>query len=322
MSENLPAQTPFLTPILFLIFNRPDITKLVFDVIRDQRPKFLFIAADGPRINKAGEIVQCEITRKTVLENIDWDCEVKTLFRNGNLGCGRAVSQAISWFFENVEEGIILEDDCLPDPSFFKFCQETLRHFREDDRIMHIGGSNFQSIGRTSDYSYYFSNYIHVWGWATWRRAWKMYLYNIPPIDDQFKSALNSMFTNRIEKSFWINSFEQMVSHYIDTWDIQWVYSIYSNSGIGVTPSVNLISNIGFGAEATHTNMFDPISAELPLNSINEIKHQPSIRVFRRADRYSFQKLFKGGDTNFNRFKFQLGQKMPLIKTIYLKLFK
>ena len=134
----------FSTPILFLIFNRPDVTKCVFEEIRKQKPQYLYLAADGPRANKPGEYEKCILAREVVLEGIDWNCELKTLYRDENLGCGKAVSEAITWFFEHVEEGIILEDDCLPNNSFFTFCSELLDRFRTTDKIMHISGNNFQ----------------------------------------------------------------------------------------------------------------------------------------------------------------------------------
>ena len=161
------------TPILFLVFNRPDTTSKVFQRIREIQPLKLFIAADGPRPEKEGEKEKCETVKRSVLENIDWPCEVKTLFRNNNLGCGKAVSNAITWFFQNVEEGIILEDDILPDKSFFNFCKDLLEKYRYDERIKVIGGSNIHKKAGIKD-SYYFSSICRIWGWASWRRVWTM----------------------------------------------------------------------------------------------------------------------------------------------------
>ena len=159
------------TPVLFLIFNRPELTEKVFQKIQDAQPKYLFVAADGPRDNKYGEKDLCEKTRAVVLENITWECEVKTLFRTENLGCRTAVSSAINWFFENVEEGIILEDDTVPDNSFFSYCQALLEKYRNHEQIMMITGDNFQDGIKRGNGSYYFSRYVHIWGWASWRRA-------------------------------------------------------------------------------------------------------------------------------------------------------
>ena len=155
----------FSIPILFLVFNRPETTALVFQEIRKVRPQQLFVAADGPRPDRTGEAEKCAEVKKIVAA-VDWPCEVKTLFRDNNLGCRVAVSSAINWFFENVEEGIILEDDCLPHPDFFRFCNELLDYYRNDERIMHIGGNNFQFVNKYGKSSYYFSHYAHIWGWA------------------------------------------------------------------------------------------------------------------------------------------------------------
>ena len=163
-----------IAPVLFLIFNRPETTIQVFSAIKKAQPNRLYIAADGPRPEYPDEVNHCKIAR-TIATNVDWDCEVKTLFRDQNLGCRLAVSQAIDWFFEQEPEGIILEDDCLPNQSFFWFCKELLEKYRNETRIMHIGGTNFQFGKNRTNYSYYFSRYAHIWGWASWRREWKYY---------------------------------------------------------------------------------------------------------------------------------------------------
>ena len=165
------------TPILFLLFNRPDETSVVFDVLKIIKPKFLYVACDGPRKNIEGDAENVDKTRK-IIDQITWDCELKTLFRDSNLGCKIAVSEAINWFFENVEEGIILEDDCVPDITFFDYCSELLQFYRDDKRVMHISGLNFLSGPldlQPSAESYHLSKYPAVWGWATWRRAWDLY---------------------------------------------------------------------------------------------------------------------------------------------------
>ena len=166
------------TPILFLIFNRLDTTEKVFEKIREQQPKYLYIAADGPRSDVPEDQEKCRKTR-AIIDRIDWDCELKTLFREENLGCRNNAVQAITWFFDNVEEGIILEDDCLPDPTFFRYCEDLLSYYRYDMRVMHIAGSNLQQGFKSDNASYYFSHIPWVWGWASWKRAWKYYDVNI-----------------------------------------------------------------------------------------------------------------------------------------------
>jgi hypothetical protein len=313
----------FSTPILFLIFNRPETTLAALEGIKKIKPRYLYVAADGPRDGRAGEAERCAEARHIIETGIDWACEVKTLFRSENLGCGKAVSNAIDWFFEQVESGIILEDDCIADPTFFNFCAELLERYRDQPEIMHIGGVTFQSGNRIKKYSYYFSNYVHVWGWATWRRAWRHYTFDIPEtFYDVLEQKLARRFVHKDERTYWRKAFDMMSRHEIDTWDMQWSYSIYRSSGIGITPATNLVSNIGFDADATHTGHFDPKVAHLPLRGLTTIRHPEKIRIDERADRYTYKNLFQQGDTRFNRIKFKIGQKLPVVKQVYLKLLK
>jgi len=200
--SHFTSLAPLYTPILFLIFNRPDTTQKVFNAIRKAKPKQFFIAADGSPPDREGEIEKCQKSRK-IATSVDWDCEVKTLFRDKNLGCKIAISSAIDWFFENVEEGIILEDDCLPHQSFFWFCQELLEYYRNDTRIMHISGDNFQFGRKRGEGSYYFSKYSHVWGWATWRRAWKCFDINMKSFEEfKAENQINSIFQSKQQQKY------------------------------------------------------------------------------------------------------------------------
>ena len=232
-------------PVLFLIFNRPETTERVFNTIRRYKPAKLFIAADGPREDKPGEKKKCERTRK-IVEKIDWPCEVKRLYRDKNLGCKLAVSGAITWFFKNVEEGIVLEDDCLPDATFFNYCRVLLKKYHNDPKIMHIGGNNFQNgIHRgEKNASYYFSKYPHIWGWATWKRSWKKYDADLR---GWRKIKSNNIFGHMkfIEKIFWSQNFDSVVMEVLDTWDYQWGFACKINNGLAIIPKVNLITNLG-----------------------------------------------------------------------------
>lgn len=268
----------YSTPILFLIFNRPESTKIVFDRIRSIKPLYLYIAADGPRLEKEGEAIICENTRRVVMDNIDWSCEVKTLFRDINLGCGRSVSSAINWFFENVEEGIILEDDCLPSQTFFKYAEFCLNKYRHNPKIMHIGGCNLlgQACGKET---YYYSSYSHVWGWATWRRAWSNYQFNLNFYDiNEIKTNLKRLFPKFVVNE-WLKIYQLMINNEIDTWDYQWSFSIWIKNGLAITPNTNFISNIGFGPEATHT--FDQNHRLSRLYNYELEKISPPNRVLR-----------------------------------------
>lgn len=267
------------TPVLFLIFNRPDHTRKVFAKIREQRPKFLYIAADGARDWIEGEIAICKATRDLVITNIDWECEVKTLFRDKNLGCGHAVSGGITWFFEHVEEGIILEDDCLPHSDFFTFCANLLEHYRFNENICAISGNNFFSRERMRGDSYYFSRYSFIWGWATWRRAWALYDFRLLKFEEFKENHMISRIDQRKEfKEYWFPMFEKVKKNEIDTWDFQWLFSIWWNDGLTIVPKSNLVSNIGFGNEATHTFGNSPL-ASIRVKEIGNIIHPSKVKL-------------------------------------------
>ena len=265
------------SPVLFMIFNRPDVTRDVFEKIRLAKPSRLYIAADGPRTNRNEEEL-CKETR-SVINQIDWDCQVKTLFREDNLGCKYAVSSAIDWFFSNEEEGVILEDDCLPSSDFFVFCDVMLEKYRLDSRIRHIGGSNFQNGIKRGQDSYYFSSLTHVWGWACWKRSWIDYdveltKYNSLDIDYCFRNVFNNIFL----VDAWVDIFNKLNKGEIDTWDYQWSITNFLNNGLSIIPNVNLISNIGFGTNATHTMNSDHVFANIKLEELGTITH-PSVVI-------------------------------------------
>lgn len=291
MKENSVQQElqPLETPVLFLIFNRPDLTEKVFGQIRKVRPRQLFIAADGPRATYPDDLEKCKKTRELVLGMINWDCEVKTLFRDKNLGCGLAVSQAITWFFEHVEMGIILEDDCYPDLSFFWFCQKLLEMYHNNSTVMHIGGVNFQNGKSRGKFSYYFSNYSHVWGWATWKRAWVKYNHNIQ-ITDFDSNSLMKVLKDRPQAKFWNQLVINLSQDKIDTWDYRWHFAIFRYGGISIIPNKNMVVNLGFGSNATHTKN---ISIDQQVESITFPLSVPfQIEINYKADKYTFNKHY------------------------------
>lgn len=242
-----------VAPVLFLIFNRPDTTARVMEAIRAAGPPRLYVAADGPR-ERLGEAELCEKARG-IAKAVDWACEVKMLFRSHNLGCGEAVSSAITWFFENEEEGIILEDDCLPSPDFFEFCEQLLGRYRSEAKVMAICGSSYATPGSGYKASYYFSYYADVWGWATWRRAWQHYDRSLSRWP-QFKErgAIVNISSGRTwHESYWRNLFDRTWEGRIDTWDYQWIFTVIDRGGLACYPNQNLVSNLGFRPDATHT---------------------------------------------------------------------
>lgn len=283
----------FNKPILFLIFNRLDTTEQVFAEIRKQQPQKLYVAADGPRAHKEGEAERCQETRDFVMNHIDWDCEVHTLFRDENLGCRRAVSSAISWFFEQEEMGIVLEDDCLPDPSFFNYTSELLEKYQDDERVMMISGDNFLRGTKVNEASYYFARIPHIWGWASWRRAWQHYDVDMASFD-KFKTlnVIKDLFSDPVEQAYWMTNFTKVGEQGMDTWDYQWVYTILSQNGLCATPAVNLISNIGFVAGATHTTNPNDPNANLPRGTLSEVVHPQFVLASSSAHEYSKSNVF------------------------------
>jgi hypothetical protein len=240
--------------VLFLIFNRPEITEKVFQEIRRAKPTRLYIAADGPRERNPADEILCEKARE-IRNWIDWECEVRTLYQEKNLGCRVAVGLAIDWFFDHEEEGIILEDDCLPSQSFFIYCAELLEYYRDDKRVMCISGDNFQQGKSVTSDSYYFSKYSHCWGWATWRRAWAHYdrdmkLWNEFRDDGQLQVWSDG--NNQFEQ-YWSQIFNSAAAGEINSWAYRWQFSCWSQNGLTCLPDKNLVKNIGFGDQATHT---------------------------------------------------------------------
>lgn len=277
------------TPVAFFIFNRPDVTAEVFGAIARARPRRLLVVADGPRT--AEEAERCARTR-AVVERVDWDCEVLTNFSDENLGCRRRVASGLDWVFAEAEEAIILEDDCLPAPDFFPFCAELLERYREDERVMHVSGDNFQGGRSRTPASYYFSRYFHIWGWATWRRAWRHYDVGMRTWPES-RDLIRGLFEREEEADFWASIFDRVHAGQIDTWDYQWVYACWSQSGLAVTPDVNLVSNLGFGPDATHTREENGM-ARLPVESLGPVRHPELVIRHRAADDYSFDHVFGG----------------------------
>jgi hypothetical protein len=240
-------------PVAFFIFNRPDTTAQVFEAIRQVQPQQLFVIADGPRSDRNTDSERCGAAR-AIIEQIDWDCQVFKNYAETNMGCRQRVASGLTWVFEQVEAAIILEDDCVPDLSFFHFCQELLHRYREDERVMSISGSNIQRGEYGAGDSYYFSRYPYVWGWATWRRAWQHYNVAMPDwtiVKDT--NWLQDILHDPQAEKHWSQVFQKTFEGRIDTWDFAFVLSCWLQNGWSIHPSVNLVSNIGFHPEATHT---------------------------------------------------------------------
>jgi hypothetical protein len=282
----------FKTPIALLIFNRPEATRRVFEEIKRMKPSLLLVVADGPRSEKPGEREKCAASR-AIVENIDWPCNVLMNYSDVNLGCKQRVSSGLDWVFRNVEEAIILEDDCLPHHTFFRFCEELLIKYRSDERIMMISGDNFQSVQKRTPYSYYFSTYPHIWGWASWRRAWRYYDVTMslwPEIADS--TCYLKWFSGHNIARYWKNIFDQAYRGEINTWDHQWHFACRVKQGMIILPNVNLVSNIGFDHDATHTtrkSIFSNIKTE-PMKF--PLLHPPHILLNTEADSFTEKIMF------------------------------
>lgn len=311
----------FHTPILFVVFNRPDTTRLVFEEIRKIRPSQLFIAADGPRLNKPGDNEKCVEVRK-IISNVDWPCEVKTLFREKNLGFRDAERLAFDWFFENVEEGIILEDDQLPHQDFFRFCEEMLEKYRNNEQIMMVSGGNFLPDFKIND-SYFFSKYFSIWGWATWRRAWRKYDFSMKSWSlRESKKKIKSNYTQDFMIERIIKMFNDTYSKK-NTWDTQWLYACLINNGLCITPKTNLITNIGIdGVHQGGHNQNIPTS-----NLYNEeLRHPKAIRENSCYDNAFYERNFREPNRPFyvelKRWVISIAVEYESIKKIYRFLMK
>ncbi len=240
------------TPVALLIFQRPDTTAKVFAEVARARPRKLLVVADGPRANREGEAERCAAARR-IIEGVDWPCEVLTNYAERNLGCKHRVSTGLDWVFEQVPEAIILEDDCVPDVSFFRYCEELLMRYRDDERVMCISGTNFWPGPARTEYSYGFSRYSLIWGWASWRRAWRHYDVDInvwPLVRDG--GWLTDVLRDAAAVEDWSWIFERLREGEIDTWDYQWTLACWLQNGLCVLPTANLVRNIGFGMFETH----------------------------------------------------------------------
>lgn len=277
------------TPIVFFIYKRPEQTLRVFQAIREAKPAKLYIIADGPKIQNDEQ--KCYETRK-IIDLVDWDCTVKRDFSNVNLGLRKRIISGLDWVFEEEETAIVLEDDCLPHVTFFRYCEELLSYYKNDQRVMHISGDNFLFGRKAVRNSYYFSRVAHVWGWATWRRAWVLFHgsnFNKNTLDKR-------VFQNQFEKDFWLSILEQLRDGKQDyTWDYQWALTCMSYQSNCIIPNQNLVSNIGFSIEATHTKENTSVIANLKTYEMQfPLVHPSKVKWNNYIDRKIASELFHG----------------------------
>jgi hypothetical protein len=276
-------------PVLFIIFNRPLLTIETFKSIKSYQPEVLYIAADGPRKEKENDVTLCKQTRELILKSIDWDCKIYQLFRNQNIGCGKGVSEAISWMFNTEEYGVIIEDDCSPNVDFFRLCEELLPKYLHEDKVMQINGLNQISKLKESN-RYTFSYHPQIWGWATWKRAWKnfeFYMEKWPILKKRKEHFKIFPFWEAIIREYiWSAYYEELKCKNVPrTWDYQWFISVFFNSGLCVVPDVNLVRNIGIGIDATNCTRQDQSVDELQYGKLLFPLHHPSsIRLDKKTN--------------------------------------
>lgn len=277
------------TPVVLTIFNRLDNVKTVFAAIREAKPPKLLVIGDAPRANRPGEEEKCAAVRAFVEQQIDWDCEVLKNYSSVNLGPKKRISSGLDWVFDTVEDAIILEHDCLPDITFFRFCEELLNYYRDDKRVMSICGENLQFGQKRTEYSYYFSRYYHSWGWATWRRAWQYYDVEMklwPQVRDS--GLLKDILEDDRAVKYWEKHFQLTYEEEIDTWDYQWTFASWIQNGLTILPDRNLVSNIGFGPEALNTTEEKSPYANMLVEPMSfPLKHLPFIIRNVEADKFT-----------------------------------
>lgn len=283
------------TPIILLIFNRSETTRRVFNLVKKIQPKMLFVIADGPRLDRAGESEKCTLTRK-VVSDIDWDCKIFKNYSDVNLGCAKRVSSGLEWAFSIVDRAIILEDDCIVDPTFFEFSDKLLADYLDSSHIMSICAQNVQFKRQRTKCSYYFSLYQHCWGWATWRRAWQHFDFEMslwPQVRDN--NLLLDILENPRAVKYWTNIFQSTYVGKIDSWYYRWMFACWMQNGLSILPSKNMVSNIGFGADATHTKTSEKNSQHAAMATYGmsfPLLHPPQIVRHHQADRFEQNTLF------------------------------
>lgn len=282
------------TPVVLIVFKRADCTARMIEAVRKARPRRLWVVADGPRADRPGEREQVVEVRRVVEASIDWPCELRRIYSEKNLGCARNVVSGLNAVFREEREAIIVEDDCVPHPSFFRFCAEMLTRYRSETRIAHVGGNNFQP--RPSPRTYYFSRYNHIWGWATWRRAWDQYDEKLSDWSAvRNTSWLRDYLGDKGAADYWRSIFDAVASGEIDTWDYQWTYTLWRRDWLAVVPGVNLVENIGFNGSGAHLSSRDKWIARPMQSVVFPLEHPRDLVRDRAADRCTEKLVFSGG---------------------------
>lgn len=284
------------TAVAFFVFNRPATTRQVWQRIRAVQPRQLFVVADGPRPDRPGEDALCLEVRQLIANGVDWPCDVQTNYSDVNLGCGTRVASGLDWVFREVPEAIVLEDDCLPDPTFFRFCAELLERYRDEPRVGLISGCNFRGPRSTAPESYFFSAYNFIWGWAAWRRSWSVFdrsMTRWPALRDS--AWLRDWLQSRPAAAYWRERFDAMHAGRVDTWDYPWTFSLWANQVLSILPAANLVTNLGFGPNATHSPPADQ-RLGIPATPMSFPLHHPAAVVRDiESDKFFEREVFRIG---------------------------
>ena len=284
--------------IAYIIFNRPRHTRETFEAIRAQKPDKLFIIADGPRPDHPIDAERCKAVRE-IVEHIDWPCEVHRDYAEQNLGLKRRISSGLNWVFSLTETAIVLEDDCLPHPDFFIFCQTLLERYKDDERVWVITGNNYQNGKKRGDASYYFSKFGHCWGWASWRRAWQHFDGELS-FWPEWKNTEDwrQKMPDPFEQTYWTDILDRVHQHKINSWAYPWLATLWYNGALTATPRVNLVTNIGIGPDSTHTHALED-EPGTPVAPLGKLTHPGKIEQNLVADQYIFDHLLEGRNFKF-----------------------
>lgn len=277
-------------PILIIAYRRAETTKKVLEAIQNSKTRRLYVALNAPSPDRLDEKIKCEAVRK-LFEEMHWKCKITFLNHDKHLSAKESITKAITWFFEFENSGIILEDDCVPSASFFSFAGEMLFKYEGDKRIGMISGNNFQFNHLRGEASYYFSRYCNIWGWATWRDRWTSYDSSMRLWPSCKSSVINEL-DGYLEKLYWAKIFERTYDGFIDTWDYQWLFANWVNHRISLVPQVNMVTNIGFGRDAHHTNNLTCAANMIACDIALPICHTNSFIPNRQADKYTFKKIY------------------------------
>jgi len=310
-------------PVVLIIFNRPDLLKKTFEKVRQYQPKELFIIADGPRKDHPGEAEKCIETRN-VVSNIDWECKVYQNYSADNMTSAKRVRTGLSWVFKKVDRAIILEDDCVANSDFFDYCSTLLELYKNEEKVWTITGDNFQSGRKRGSASYYFSKYFHCWGWATWARCWNIAIDENLSFWPSLKSSKDweMIHPNKDERKYWGDIYEDIYNGKVDYWDYWFQASVTNNYGLTATPNVNLVTNEGFGPDATNTIIVDKKKSGLKNYSIGNLTHPEVIKKDKKADSYVFKYHYGGKSQSFFRKLLRFFMVEKFVKNIYSVYFK